>query len=57
MSVTRSQRVFVALVAQHAMHLSRVVMRGLVWLYRIFPQYLLNGTIGGKMLLNIKCVF
>jgi hypothetical protein len=28
-----------------------------VWLYRIFPHYLTNGTILGKYLLNIKCVF
>jgi hypothetical protein len=29
-----------------------------VWLYHVFPHYLINGTIfGGKKLLNIKCVF
>ena len=28
-----------------------------VWLYHIFPHYLINGTIFGKKLLNIKCVF
>jgi hypothetical protein len=28
-----------------------------VLLYRIFPHYLINGTIFGKKLLNIKCVF
>jgi hypothetical protein len=28
-----------------------------VWLYRIFPHYLINDTIFGKKLLNIKCVF
>jgi hypothetical protein len=28
-----------------------------VWPYHIFPHYLINGTIFGKMLLNIKCVF
>jgi hypothetical protein len=28
-----------------------------VWLYHIFPHYLINGTILGKKLLNIKCVF
>jgi hypothetical protein len=28
-----------------------------VWLYYIFPHYLINGTIFGKKLLNIKCVF
>jgi hypothetical protein len=28
-----------------------------VRLYHIFPHYLINGTIFGKKLLNIKCVF
>jgi hypothetical protein len=28
-----------------------------VWLYQIFPHYLINGTTFGKKLLNIKCVF
>ena len=28
-----------------------------VWLYHIFPYYLINGTIFGKELLNIKRVF
>ena len=28
-----------------------------VRLYNIFPHYLINGTIFGKKLLNIKCVF
>jgi hypothetical protein len=28
-----------------------------VWLYHIFPHYLIYGTIFGKKLLNIKCVF
>jgi len=28
-----------------------------VWLYRIFPHYCITGTIFGKMLLNINCVF
>jgi hypothetical protein len=28
-----------------------------VWLYHIFPHYLINGTIVGEKLLNIKCVF
>ena len=28
-----------------------------VWLYHIFPHYLINGTIFGENLLNIKCVF
>jgi len=28
-----------------------------LFLYKIFPHYLINGTISGKKLLNIKCVF
>jgi len=28
-----------------------------VWLYRIFPTHFINGTILGKTLLKIKCVF
>ena len=28
-----------------------------VWCYSTFPHYLINGTIFGKNLLNIKCVF
>jgi hypothetical protein len=28
-----------------------------VWLYHIFPRYLIFSTIFGKKLLNIKCVF
>ena len=28
-----------------------------VWLYHIFPHYLINGTVLGENLLNIKCVF
>jgi hypothetical protein len=28
-----------------------------VWLYHIFSHYLINGTIFGKKLLNMKCVF
>jgi hypothetical protein len=27
-----------------------------VWLYNIFPPYLINGTIFGKILMNTKCV-
>ena len=28
-----------------------------VWLFHIFPHYLIKGSIFGKTLLNIKCVF
>jgi hypothetical protein len=48
--------VFVALGTQQAMR--RAILS--LWsapLYNIFPHYLINGTIYGKTLLNIKCVF
>jgi hypothetical protein len=28
-----------------------------VWLYDIFPRYIINGVIFGKHLVKIKCVF
>jgi hypothetical protein len=28
-----------------------------LWLHHIFPHYLINGTIIGRKLLNIECVF
>ena len=28
-----------------------------LWLHQIFPHYLMNGTIFGTKLLNVKCVF
>jgi hypothetical protein len=31
--------------------------RRIVWLYQVFPFYLTNGTIFGKAVLNMKCVF
>ena len=47
--------VCVALVIQHAKRM-RVIF-GLVRLYKMFPHYLMNGTIfGGGVSLNIKCV-
>ena len=45
----------VALLIQHAAR-RHIVICGL-WLYHIFQHYLINGTIFGKNLLNIKCVF
>jgi len=30
---------------------------GPVWLYHIFPQCLINGTISKKQLLRVNCVF
>jgi hypothetical protein len=55
-SITYSECVFVTLVIQHAMRMRRIILWP-VWLYHIFTQYLINGTILGKKLLNIKCVF
>jgi hypothetical protein len=34
-----------------------IVICGLFWLFCIFRHYLINGTIFGKKLLNIKCMF
>jgi hypothetical protein len=57
-SITYSECVSVALVIQHAKRMRRIILYlWPVWLYHIFPHYLINGTIFGKMLLNIKCVF
>jgi hypothetical protein len=50
--------VFVALIIQHVKRMRRIVCHlWLVQLYHIFPHYLINGTIFGKTLLNVKCVF
>jgi len=56
-SITYSEFVSVALVTQHAKRMRHVVIRGLSGFYNIFLHYLINGTMSGKMLLNIKCVF
>jgi hypothetical protein len=58
-SITYSECVFVALVIQHAKGTHRAIgllssVACLVLPY--FPHYLINGTIFGKTLLNIKCV-
>jgi hypothetical protein len=51
---------------EHAPYYRPIVICGLsgstiflhsVWLYHIFPHYLLRGTTVGKHLLNTKCVF
>ena len=50
--------VFVALVMQHIKRKRHIIFPSLtVWLYTVFPHYLIIGTIFGKKLLSIKCVF
>ena len=48
--------VLVTLIIQHAKRMLYTALL-LVWLYRVFPHYLINGKIFGKMLLIAKCVF
>ena len=49
--------VFVTLVIQHSKRLIRIVLLTVTCLaYNILQHYLINGTIFGKRLLNIKCV-
>jgi hypothetical protein len=54
-SITYFECVSVALVIQHAKRMRRIIMWP-VRFYHIFPHYLLNGTIFGETLLNIKHV-
>jgi hypothetical protein len=55
--VTYSECVFVDLVIQHAKCMSHTCCHMWpVWLYHIFPRYLINCTIFEKELLNKKCV-
>jgi len=56
MSITYSECVSVALGIQHAMRMHHMVVCPAP-LYGIYPNYLINGTIFGKRLLNTKCVF
>ena len=56
-SITYSECVSVALGIQHAMCMRHNCHLWPVWLNRIFPPYLTNGTIFKKKLLNTKCVF
>jgi hypothetical protein len=53
-----SECVSVALVIQHIKRMRRTVLSSAVCLaLPYFLYYLINGTIFGKKLLNIKCVF
>ena len=56
-SVSYSEYVFIAFRIQHAMRMPPLCHLCPLRLYNIFPHYLTNGTIFGKRLLNIKCVF
>jgi hypothetical protein len=56
-NITHSESVSVALAIQHAMRMRRIVLSTVACrLYQILPHYLINGTIFGKTLLNLKCV-
>ena len=56
-SITYSECAFVALGILHATHMHCIVV-WCVWLYNIFPHYLINGTIfeGGGLLNITTCV-
>ena len=55
-SITQSECVFVALGAQHEMHMCHIVICGLSD-YTVFSTCLGNGMFKKKKLLNTKCVF
>jgi hypothetical protein len=58
-SIAHSEPLFVAFVTQHAKSMRPCILLCHLWLfrlYRIFPHHLINDTILGKTLLNIKCV-
>ena len=57
MSITYYERVFVALVIQHAKRMRRIFVCGLSGCTIFFTHCLINGTIFGKKSLNIKRVF
>jgi hypothetical protein len=56
-SITYSECVSIALGIQHAMRKRYIFICWPAPLHNIFPHYLTNGTIFGKRLLNINCVF
>ena len=57
MSITYSERVFVALGIQHGMRMRRIILLS-VPPYNIFPHYLINGTIfAGKKVIEHKMCF
>ena len=55
-NITYSECVSVALVIEYAKRMLHIVMWP-VWVYHIFPNYLINFKIFGKTLLKIKCMF
>jgi len=57
-NTTHSEYVFVDSVIHHAKHMClSYYYLWLVWLYNIFPHYLVTAQFLGKKVLNIKCVF
>jgi hypothetical protein len=46
-----------AFVIQHEMRMRRIFICGLFGSTAFFPLYLIKGTIFGRKILNIKCVF
>ena len=57
--ITYSEYVSVAIVTQHAKRLDRVILSSVACqdVQYFFTLSHINGTIFGRMLLNIKCVF